>query len=322
MSILGAPPSDISSSAASEYISKRNPLRDLLMAPEGQTARIMARPDYRPELTPRTDPFAGSGVIRGSFPSNWGNTAVSPYALSSHALAVHEMPPQPEVHVPHSLYSAEPPRVSAAKEFFENEKKDKNLISSPTDKTMNRSFQSNVAMTHTSGHLPSAPERMVLEPIDAPLEQAPQSQDFSYLGSLDAPVSCAKKSDRPDLSFSDPKQLLPKSDIRQCMNDPTDPANYMFDRTLFAPLKRRYGNIGTDYIRGDVYVAPNRFGWFDVPANPGTDLNAGFFNMNYPSFEQNVKLQDTAVQRSQPSMSGSKFDQYNPYGDQSFHRGP
>lgn len=187
---------------------------------------------------------------------------------------------------------------------------------------MNRAFQSNVAMTHASGQIPAASERPVLEDIDAPFEQAPlQSQDFSYLGSMEQPAPCAKKSDRPDLSFSDPKQLLPKADIRQCLNDPTDPGNYMFDRTLFAPLKRRYGNVGTDYIRGDVYVAPNRFGWFDVPANPGTDLNAGFFNLNYPSFDQNVKLQDTEVRRTHPSVTGAQYD-LNPYGEQSFHRGP
>lgn len=331
MSILGAPASaSISSSAASDYIAKRNPMKDLLLAPEGQSSRIMARPDYKAELTPRTDPFANSGAIRGQFPTDLGHTAVSMYPLSSAGLDVYELPPQPNIHVPKSLYSMEPPRFSSQKEFFENDKKEKNLISSPSNKTMNREFNSNVAMTHSSGMMHnSAPQRMALEPIDAPFEQAPlHSSEFSNLGSLDAPMDCAKEkkqlSNRPDLSFSDPKQLLPKSDIRQCMKDPTDPSNYMYDRTLFAPLKRRY-NTTTDYIRGDVYIEPNRFGWFDTPANPGTDLNVGFFNLNYPSFQQNVELEDSSVQRLNPSLTASQFDQIsgrNPYAGQSMRRGP
>jgi hypothetical protein len=247
--------------------------QDLLLAPESQSSRVLARPNYLAELTPRSDPFAGSGAIRGTF-APLEQTAVQPYALTP------------------------------------VEKKEKNLISSPTNKnTMSQ-------------------QRPVLEFIDEPFVQAPlQHSDFSRLGEIDQPVDCPsveKKSDRPDLSFFDPKQLLPKSDIRSCFKDPQDPSNYMYDRTLFAPMKRRY-NTGVDFVRGDLYIAPNRFGWFDTPANPGTDLNPGFFNLNYPSFEQSVSLQDTQVQRQNPSFRAAQAEQVsfqNPFAGQSFHRGP
>lgn len=322
MSILGAPSqTDLMASAASAYIAQRNPTRpldDLMLVPRDQTPRIMARPDYRPDLPPRSDPFASSGAIRGAFPHDLGETAVSMYPLQSPELDTVSMSPPPAVH---SLYSAEAPR-------FSRENFDKNLISSPSIKTMNREFHSNVAMMHAPAapNMPMTPQRMALEPIDEPFAQAPlRSDDFSSLGSLDAPMNCAQeRAQRPDLSFSDPKQLLPKTDIRQCMRDPTDPANYMYDRTLFAPLKRRYKS-NVDFIRGDVYVEPNRFGWFDTPANPGTDLSVGFFNLNYPSYEQNVQLEESSVQRLNPSLTASQFDQIqgrNPYAGQSLRRGP
>ncbi len=278
-----------------------DPLSDLLLAPVSQSARVLARPNYRPELTPRSDPFANTGAIRGSF-APVGQTAVHPSALMGREETLLENPPR---QVPQaSILSFTPPN----KESY-SEKKEKNLISSSTNK-------------NTMAH-----QRPVLELIDEPFVQAPlRTSEFSRLGDLDQPVDCAaeKKSDRPDLSFFDPKQLLPKSDIRSCFKDPQDPSNYMYDRTLFAPLKRRY-NTGTDFVRGDIYIAPNRFGWFDTPANPGTDLNAGFFNLNYPSFEQSVSLQDTQVQRQNPSFKAAQMEQIqfsNPYAGQAMRRGP
>jgi hypothetical protein len=172
-------------------------------------------------------------------------------------------------------------------------------------------------------------QRPVLELIDEPFVQAPlQHADFSRLGEIDQQPDCASEkkslSDRPDLSFFDPKQLLPKSDIRSCFKDPQDPSNYMYDRTLFAPLKRRY-NTGVDFVRGDLNIAPYRFGWFDAPANPGTDLNPGFFNLNYPSIEQSISLQDTQVERAHPTLRAAQVEQVqygNPYAGQAFRRGP
>lgn len=319
--MLGTPShSDIYSSAAQSYVSKGR----FLLAPSEQTARVLARPNYLSDLTPRTDPFSNTGAIRGSFPRDLGKTAVHPDAFTRYGETLTEEPPQPKQIVPRSLYSNEPPKfVNASTEFFHSEpvKKDKNLISSSSNKT-------SIVEMHSSNSM-TAPQRLALEPIDAPFEQTPlQSTNFSKLGDLDYSGASTQKKpvgNRPDLSFADPKQLLPKMDMAHSnMRDPTNPDNYIYDRTLFAPLKRRI-NTATDYIRGDLYIAPQNYGWFNVAANPGTDLNPGFFNLNYPSFEQSVQLQDTEVHRSHPSLTMAQAEQVkfnNPYGGQAFQRSP
>ena len=158
----------------------------------------------------------------------------------------------------------------------------------------------------------------VLEPIDEP-EMNIQSNEFSELGNLQ-PKKEAKAS-RPDLSYEGAQ--LPKLGIENKFKDPTDPTNYMYDRTLFAPLKRRNGGNGTDFIRGDVYIAPNRFGWFDAPSNPGTDLNPGFFNLNYPSFESHVEKEDLSVKRQNSSLTLAELESIqrnNPFSTNNLHR--
>lgn len=164
--------------------------------------------------------------------------------------------------------------------------------------------------------------QFMMEPIDAPVDLS--THDFSRVGAMDndrrAPKE-TKESFRPDLSYAGAS--LPKPGIENKFKDPTDPTNFMYDRTLFAPLKRRYGAVQTDFIRGDVYVAPTRFGWFDVPSNPGTDLNPGFFNLNYPSVEASVAGQDTAVVRKNAGITLAELEaiqQNNPFSTNFLHR--
>jgi hypothetical protein len=160
--------------------------------------------------------------------------------------------------------------------------------------------------------------QQVLEWIDEPVEL--NVDKLAELGHRSAPAPKQRES-RPDLSYQGAE--LPKLGIDNQFKDPTNPSNYMYDRTLFAPLKRRNGGVQTDYIRGDVYVAPNRFGWFDVPCNPGTDLNPGFFNLNYPSFESSVKVEDTEVLRKNKSLTLSDLESIqknNPFSTNIFHR--
>jgi hypothetical protein len=156
-----------------------------------------------------------------------------------------------------------------------------------------------------------------LDLIDEPM--AIEASEFSKLGGMNTAKKETKT--RPDLSYMG--ATLPKLGIESKFKDPTDPSNYMYDRTLFAPLKRRNGGVGTDYIRGDVYVAPNKFGWFDVPSNPGTDLNPGFFNLNYPSFEQSVENQDVEVSRQNSSLTLADLENIqknNPFSTNMLHR--
>jgi len=60
-------------------------------------------------------------------------------------------------------------------------------------------------------------------------------------------------SDSPE--YTDPKQLLPVPDMKKALaRDPSDPNTFMYDRYIFAPLKRRYGQVGVDFIRGDLAI--------------------------------------------------------------------
>jgi hypothetical protein len=76
------------------------------------------------------------------------------------------------------------------------------------------------------------------------------------------------------MDYTDPKDLLPEPDMRACFKDPTNPENYMYERTLYAPLKQRTTNY-PDRIRGDLYIPPIRTGWFDSPCIPNVDLARG-----------------------------------------------
>lgn len=162
--------------------------------------------------------------------------------------------------------------------------------------------------------------QFVMEPIDEPLLDSSQ---YSKVGVMNNGINekREKESFRPDLSYTGAQ--LPKLGIENKFKDPTDPTNYMYDRTLFAPLKRRNGGNQTDFIRGDIYVAPNRFGWFDVPSNPGTDLNPGFFNLNYPSYEETTEGQDTKVERKNQGITMAELEaiqRNNPFSTNFLHR--
>ena len=118
----------ISTEAAQRYISKHRPKElpahnpeQLLLAPKEQTQRIMARPVYLPDLPPRSDPFANSGAIRGTFPEELGHTAVNPYPMMTPVEHIKEEPPRLHDQVPKPLYSFELPTISkSTKEFFEH----------------------------------------------------------------------------------------------------------------------------------------------------------------------------------------------------------
>lgn len=122
--------------------------------------------------------------------------------------------------------------------------------------------------------------------------------------------------------YMDPSQMLPIPDARSCLKDPSDPENYMYDRTLFAPLKRRHSDIPVDYVRGDLYISPIRTGWFDVPVIPSVDLQRGAVSIiSGPSIDS----QDTVYSRGSPIVSPSEEKQmeeaqkYLPWGDMPYH---
>ena len=136
------------------------------------------------------------------------------------------------------------------------------------------------------------------------------SYDFATLGGIESEVdkySEACNSNKKDAissfkasqDYTDAEQLLPTPDMRSCLKNPQDPSNYMYDRTIFSPLKRRNRN-NVDFIRGDLRIPPNKFGWFDVPTIPGVDLFAG--SLQYISSPV-LDNEDTIYFRDKPIVS-------------------
>jgi hypothetical protein len=127
------------------------------------------------------------------------------------------------------------------------------------------------------------------------------SNDFSgIVDETTSPKKAApvKYSSGPNtLEYTTPKELLPTPDMRQTLSrDPSDPSNFMYDRTLFAPLKKRNPNEA-DRFRGDLDIAPIKTGWFDIATNPSVDLTKGYFGY-YNDITEYQDIQDIAYQRS------------------------
>ena len=99
-----------------------------------------------------------------------------------------------------------------------------------------------------------------------------------------------------------PKELLPVADMKKALaRDPSDPNTFMYDRYLFAPLKRRYGNVQVDFIRGDLAIPQLRMGWFDVNPVAAQDLAQGYF-ADYLDVQQSQSIRDSLWERK-PTMS-------------------
>ena len=108
------------------------------------------------------------------------------------------------------------------------------------------------------------------------------------------------------------KDLMPIPDMKYSASvDPTNPENFIYDRTLFSRLKRKYGNE-VDFIRGDVDVRPEYRGWFDIAPPSDVDLVQGYFD-KYIDIEQETRLQDSVFTRNSP-VSSVIEGQVSPWG--------
>jgi hypothetical protein len=109
----------------------------------------------------------------------------------------------------------------------------------------------------------------------------------------------------PDtLKYTTPSELLPAPDMRQpLMRDPSDPSNFMYDRTIFAPLKKRNHNEA-DRIRGDLDIVPVKSGWFDIATIPSVDLVKGYFGY-YNDIQEYQDLQDISYARARNEATGT-----------------
>lgn len=98
-------------------------------------------------------------------------------------------------------------------------------------------------------------------------------------------------------NYVPPKELLPVPDMKKALaKDPSDPLTFMYDRYLFAPLKRRYGNVNVDWIRGDISIPQLRTGWFDQPPVAQQDLSQGYFS-DYLDIQQSQAIRDSLWER-------------------------
>lgn len=119
----------------------------------------------------------------------------------------------------------------------------------------------------------------------------PTSEKFSMNVDGSSPMNSSQ------LEYLDPSSLLPQPDMASILTkDPTDPNVFQYDRTLFAPLKRRNLN-NVDFIRGDLPIAMDKRGYFDVAANPGTDLVIGSAAMIAPDMQEQTMMQDLVYTR-------------------------
>lgn len=106
-----------------------------------------------------------------------------------------------------------------------------------------------------------------------------------------------QKFGRSSPTYTDTKALLPVPDMKKALaKDPSDPGTFMYDRYLFAPLKRRYPKVNVDFIRGDLAIPQLRMGWFDASPVAVNDLTQGYFS-DYLDIQQSTAVKDSIFQR-------------------------
>jgi hypothetical protein len=103
------------------------------------------------------------------------------------------------------------------------------------------------------------------------------------------------------------------SDMRYSSGlDATDPNNFIYNRSIFSKLKRRYGS-DVDHIRGDIVIPQEQRGWFDVSKFTDDDLSQGYFASGYQDIQQEMNVKDSIFQRNlSPSARQAAYE--NPYG--------
>jgi hypothetical protein len=157
-----------------------------------------------------------------------------------------------------------------------------------------------------------------------PAPNAPMP-DFTSLGGIGAPVPAGALTSKQvnqmlndrfgtqAPQYQDTKDLMPVPDMRYSASvDPTDPQSFMYDRTIFGRLKRRYGNQ-VDFFRGDLDIKPQQRGWFDLQPPTDVDVVNGYF-ANYLDIGQSTAIKDSTFSRNTPVEQ--LFEKtINPFGD-------
>ena len=111
-------------------------------------------------------------------------------------------------------------------------------------------------------------------------------------GQVNAAFQNTMNGGKPDMF----EPQLPLCNIDSDGTDPTNSENFMYDRTIFAPLKRRYAN-GVDFFRGDIHVKQQNRGWFDISPATEKDIVTGYFD-RYIDIQQETAIRDANFNRS------------------------
>jgi len=252
--------------------------------------QFFSRPTFNTALDPnnpqnRSDWNASANVIRGQSPSGMNLAAPNVVNSTSISNAPAALGDQTQGAVVQGQYVS---GVNDAGQYVGNVSYDHTLSSSPLDALSQASSVSRPGSDF---------ERV--------------KGEFAYLG-MDANTVSGESNARKDweqkysqtlatqkpntLDYTSPKDLLPVPDLRTpLMRDPSDPENFMYTRTLFAPLKTRNHNEG-DRIRGDLNIQPVKTGWFDIATVPSIDLIKGYFGY-YNDISEYTDVQDAIYQK-------------------------
>lgn len=163
---------------------------------------------------------------------------------------------------------------------------------------------------------PSFPQPAALRPVPQYESLSQMSGDNMLLTkqslTSDQVGAMLAKVGKTSPELQDVKDIMPTPDMRYAAGlDPTDPNNFIYERTLFAPLKRRnYGDV--DYFRGDLEIMPEKRGWFDTRSVGDKDVVQGYFS-NYTDIQQNTSVKDSIFERSL-TQDQRQVQRTSPYG--------
>jgi len=158
-----------------------------------------------------------------------------------------------------------------------------------------------------------APQAMPAVPADFSAMGAAQQVPNASMTSQQAQSALGEKVGTNTPQWQDPQ--LPLQDIGNMSTDPTNPMspeNFMYTRTIFSPLKRRYGNQ-VDFIRGDLDIKPAMRGYFDIAPPRATDVQKGYF-ADYLDVQQSAAVRDAVYTRNIPA-DAMYANSINPAGD-------
>lgn len=266
-------------------VKKSEPYQDVFMAKDIPNDEFISRPSFSAQLAPRMDPFRNGGYdkLNGYLPNvEMQATPINPLSNGSFPIDGNKVD-YASLGTSSEIAQANEDCAMAKLKKFDS------LNNS------NNNSNNNIPQARTSEKF-----AMNFSGSNAPPMAAMQTQGLRKTSSMG----------NNDLEYLSPKDLLPTPDMESVLDkDPTDANVFMYDRTLFSPLKRRNLN-NVDFIRGDLPIKQVKNGWFDSTANPGTDLMIGAVNIIAPSMEERTEMQDlvyTRYDHSYPLQADATF---------------